>query len=171
MSATHFNLSQELATFLDLESKNVPRHKIVRKVCEYVKENQLVDNDNKIVYRCDNELHHFMKKDTFAAFSIIRDLKDHLEEVTEEETYPNEVLLQNQFGEMLSLRAYQIGDQRYICINNFEVPEETFIEYIREITNSEEEEKRDYKIEMLISGFFLFTILSLWLAVLFGNWK
>ncbi len=170
MSATHFDLSEELATFLDLDSKNVPRHEIVRKVCEYVKENQLVDDNNKIVYRCDNELHYFMKKDTFAAFSIIRDLKDHLEEVREEETYPNQVLLQNQFGELLSLRAYQIGDQRYISINNFEVTEETFMEYIREITDTEDK-RTDYKIEMLMSGFFLLTIVSLWLAILFGNWK
>ena len=120
--STHFDLSEELATFLDLESKNVPRHQIVRKVCEYVRDNQLVDNDNKIVYRCDNELHQFMKKDTFAAFSIIRDLHEHVTPVLKEEKpiHQNSILFKNSFNEnQLAIGAYILGNKQVFCIIKF----------------------------------------------------
>jgi hypothetical protein len=169
--STHFDLSEELATFLDLDSKNVPRYQIIKKVCEYVRDNELVDNDNKIVYRCDNELHHFMKKDTFAAFSIIRDLQEHLTTVPLEESYPNQIILENGYGERLSIRAYTIDDQQIIRIQNFEVPEDDLYEYLDSLTNRYEDNKRSKKLEMLFIGFFGITICSLWLAILFSSWR
>lgn len=187
--STHFDLSEELATFLDLESTNVPRHQIIRKVCEYVRNNQLVDDDNKIVYRCDNELHHFIKKDTFAAFSIIRDLEEHVTPVIKQEKpiYQNSILFKNTFDEnQLAIGAYILGNKQMITINNFTFEETILYDYLEHITskpinttdddeNQEEdnqEEKENYmKLQFLCMGFFFVTICSLWLAILFGNFK
>lgn len=168
MSSLYFNISEELADFLGLETENVPRYEIVKKICEYVRDNQLVDDENKMVYHCDNELHYFMKKDTFAAFSIIRDLKEHLIP-SSEVTYPNQILLENGYGEQLTIRSYTIDNEHYFRINNLEILEEDLYDYLNTLSSNYEEKQSSKKLEILFIGFFIITVLSLWLAVLLNN--
>lgn len=77
--STTFQISQELMIALDLDSKIQTRAQIETAVIEYVKERNLIDSENKMVYHTDGLLEWLMDgKKVTSAFSAFRDLKDHI---------------------------------------------------------------------------------------------
>ncbi len=86
-----FRVSESLVLALDLESRTQTRNQIVTAIMNYVKEHNLIDSQNKMVYHTDGLLTWLMNgKQVTSAFSAIRDLEDHLEKLGDEQTEEQE---------------------------------------------------------------------------------
>lgn len=86
MAAETFFVSTQLKEALGLTNVIHDRHEIVSALINYVKENDLIDEKNKMVYRTDATLEALMNgKNVTSAFSAIRDLGEHVEQVDDDD--------------------------------------------------------------------------------------
>ncbi|EEB13661.1 46 kDa FK506-binding nuclear protein, putative [Pediculus humanus corporis] len=69
------NLSPELAKLVGRDS--MPRHEVVKKIWEIIKERDLYDPENKQYAICDNDLFKVIGIKRFRAFSMMKYLKNH----------------------------------------------------------------------------------------------
>ncbi len=183
-------VSAELSAFLGVPAdQSLPRNEIEHKVLTYVKEQNLVKPENKIVFRTDAVLEELMNgKAVFSGFSIIPNLKHHLvatdeseessqcdqlNETPEEEetTETRGVALRNPYGEEL---IFERGENNHICIQNrFVISNEEFRELVNTLCPEEPErvtiDKEDNPYEMIaFLLMFLITLLtfSLWVSIM-----
>lgn len=87
MTAETFFVSDDLKDALGLPNVLHERHEIVSALMQYVQEKNLIDPQNKIVYRTDAMLEALMNgKKVTSAFSAIRDFGEHIEAVNDDDT-------------------------------------------------------------------------------------
>ncbi len=81
-------MTPELSSFLGVSAAAaLPRHEIEARILQYVKDHNLVDEINKIVMYTDETLEDLMDgKKIFSGFSIIPNLKHHLDTVYDSDT-------------------------------------------------------------------------------------
>ncbi len=81
-------MTPELSSFLGVSiSTTLPRHEIEARILQYAKDHNLVDPINKIVIHADETLEDLMDgKKIFSGFSIIPNLKHHLDTIYDNET-------------------------------------------------------------------------------------
>lgn len=193
-------ITAELSAFLGVPAdQSLQRHEIEHKILTYVKEQNLVKPENKMVFRTDPVLEELMNgKAVFSGFSIIPYLKHHLvatdamessqgdqltensneEETCEEESSSTEetepvmrgIALRNPYGEEL---IFERGENNHICIQNrFVVSHEEFRNLVNTLCPEEPfiPEKQDNPYEMIaFLLMFLITLLTFSLWVSIMN--
>ncbi len=189
MAATDmFRVSESLVLALDLDSRTQTRNQIVTAIMNYVKEHDLIDSQNKMVYRTDGLLTWLMNgKQITSAFSAIRDLEDHLEKLGDDETeeeeeeeeeeeqeeeeedkpqWYRELTLQNEDRKTLNFKFVRGHSQSVLTIQGFEMDHEEFMEYYVRLTG---ENPWDDTGAMNLLWLFLvvggLTMFSLWLSL------
>ncbi len=163
MAADMFFVSDAVRSTFDFQSCLKSRHDLVSALMKYVQENSLIDSQNKMIYRTNEELQELMNgKKVTSAFSAIRDLHTHLtpfdmddtasgdeeedddddtvsyseSEEEEDEQWHRELSVQNDKGEQLHLRCIRKDGESFLSINGFEVYESEFESYYERVVGN-----------------------------------